>query len=104
MSDNIFEESPETNQNESSESDSKAGDAPHGSNGFTDFMNRAKVGAREMMNNISNFIQDIFATKKTDASSSEDGSSSGFQSLINPNTFYALAMMVIMIVLFKRER
>ncbi|KAJ1698181.1 hypothetical protein LUZ63_006693 [Rhynchospora breviuscula] len=99
----FFEESINNNQENSAETHSEAVDAPNGSNGFTEFVNNVKGKAMDLVNNISNFIQDIFGMKAgADSSEAEAGSSSTFQSFITPNTFYALAIAVILIVLVKR--
>ncbi|KAF3336404.1 hypothetical protein FCM35_KLT18990 [Carex littledalei] len=110
-------ESLNTNQNKSEKVHSEAGEAPHGSNGFSKFVNNVKVKAMEVVNNISNLIQDnkvkamefvnnisnliqdFFETKDR-ADSSEAGST--YQSFTSPNTFYVLAIAVIAIVLLKR--
>lgn len=99
LAEDILGESLKTNQNKSEETHSEAGEAPHGSNGFSEFVNNVKVKAMEVVNNISNLIQDFFGTKDR-ADSSEAGSS--FQSFISPNTFYGLAIAVILVVLVKR--
>jgi hypothetical protein len=101
ISESIFEESFKTNQNKKEEAHCEAEGAPHGSNGFTDFVNNVKVKTMEVVHNISNFIQDTFVTKN-DADSAEAGSSSGFQSFFTQNTFFGLAIAVILIILLKR--
>ncbi|KAJ4763578.1 Bifunctional protein HldE [Rhynchospora pubera] len=100
----FFEESFNNNQENGAETHSEAADAPNGSNGFTGFVNNVKGKAMDFVNNISNFIQDIFGMKAgSDSSEAEAGSSSTFQSFITPTkSFYALAIAVILIVLVKR--
>ncbi|KAJ3698635.1 hypothetical protein LUZ61_002340 [Rhynchospora tenuis] len=99
----FFEELFNNNQENSAETHSEPADAPNGSNGFTDLVNNVKGKAMDLVNNISNFIQDIFGMKAgAESSEAEAGSSSTFQSFITPNTFYALALAVILIVLVKR--
>lgn len=106
LSEDILEESLNNNQNKSEETRNEAAEDAHGSNGFSEFVNNVKVKTMEVkvktmevVNNISNLIQDFFGTKDR-ADSSEAGST--FQSFLSPNTFYALAIAVILVVLVKR--
>ncbi|KAF3325629.1 hypothetical protein FCM35_KLT08709 [Carex littledalei] len=99
FSEDILEESLNTNQNKSEETHNEAAEDAHGSNGFSEFVNNVKVKTMEVVNNISNLIQDFFGTKDK-ADSSDAGST--FQSFLSPNTFYALAIAVILVVLVKR--
>uniref|UniRef100_A0ACD6AUE8 Uncharacterized protein n=1 Tax=Avena sativa TaxID=4498 RepID=A0ACD6AUE8_AVESA len=71
-----------------------------------DFVDNAKKTMMEMVDNITSFFQDLFHTPaETEAgpsSSTKKGSSPSFAEMAAGGSFMALAMAVILVVLFKR--
>jgi hypothetical protein len=94
-------ESPEK-FGETSTDYASSGEQPTGS-ALLDFVDNAKKTMMEVVENITNFFQDLF--HNTDAgpsSSTKKGSSPSFAELAAGGSFMALAMAVILVVLFKR--
>jgi hypothetical protein len=70
-----------------------------------DFVDNAKKTVMEMVDNITSFFQDMFHNAETEAgpsSSTKKGGSPSFAEMAAGGSFMALAMAVILVVLFKR--
>ncbi|KAM0835525.1 hypothetical protein ACQ4PT_062875 [Festuca glaucescens] len=82
-----------------------SGELPTGST-LLDFVDNAKKTMMEVVENITNFFQDLFHnTAEAEAgpsSSTKKGSSPSFAEMAAGGSFMALAMAVILVVLFKR--
>ncbi|KAJ3693653.1 hypothetical protein LUZ60_009133 [Juncus effusus] len=109
LTENIFEDSSNTNPTDNnSDNNTSFEEASKESNGFVDFVTNMKGKAVEVVNNVSNLIQNVFGTKSEEgAHASETGESNGNNKFVDfiltpHNTFLGLAIAVIFIVLLKR--
>uniref|UniRef100_A0ACD6A345 Uncharacterized protein n=1 Tax=Avena sativa TaxID=4498 RepID=A0ACD6A345_AVESA len=97
-------ESPEKFEDTSTDYASP-GELPTGSP-LLDFVDNAKKTVMEMVDNITNFFQDLFHNQAESeagpGSSTKKGSSPSFAEMAAGGSFMALAMAVILVVLFKR--
>ncbi|XP_073273411.1 uncharacterized protein [Primulina huaijiensis] len=83
---------------EDSSSDVESGPA----NGFVDFVQKMKVTLVGMMNNLSGFFQNLFGGKVAKVFANGDGTPRLSAENVMEASFLGLAIMAIMVILFKR--